>query len=372
MGPVATGLGEVFHYMVTSDTKDLTEARTVHDWLIKPALLTVRGVAEVNSWGGFGKPVPGPHRPDAPDQVRRLVRRGDGAVEANNLNAGWRQHFARRRDVCSCRALVASTVPSRSPNIVVKAKDGVPIHVHDVADVQIGSEIRRGAVTYQGQGEAVLGLGFMLMGENAHEVTTRLKAKLQEIKSSLPPGTHVQTVYDRTELVDHVIDTVRRNLFEGGLLVIAVLFMFLGNCERALIGCPGHPTLDDVRLRGDCGSFAIAGSLMSLGRDRLRPDRVTRSVIQIENTVPPRGSRQVNPADDRRGAGRRYRSSQANHVWRIDHHAGVRAHPYARRNRGQAVPADGADGDLCLDRFVGAVADAHAGAGQPAVASQDQ
>lgn len=282
MGPVATGLGEVFHYVVTSDTKDLTEARTVHDWVIKPALLTVRGVAEVNSWGGFEKQY----------QVRidptRLIKYGVSfdevteAVEANNLNAGG-GNISHGGGMLLVQGIGRVANAEQIANIVVKAKDGVPIHVHDVADVQIGSEIRRGAVTYQGQGEAVLGLGFMLMGENAHEVTTRLKAKLEEIKSSLPPGIHVQTVYDRTELVDHVIDTVRRNLFEGGLLVIAVLFMFLGNLRAGLIVALAIPLSMMFAFAG-MWQFAIAGSLMSLGAIDFGLI-VDSSVIQIENAV---------------------------------------------------------------------------------------
>src|SRR5262249_52901154 len=120
-------------------------------------------------------------------------------------------------------------------NIVVTARDGVPVRVGHVADVQVGHEIRRGAVTADGKGAVVLGLGFMLMGENSHEVTWAMKTKLEEVKETLPRDAHgrptfeVVPVYDRTELVGHVIDTVRRNLFEGGLLVVAVLFLFLGN-----------------------------------------------------------------------------------------------------------------------------------------------
>lgn len=282
MGPVATGLGEVFHYVVTSDNKDLTEVRTVHDWVIKPALLTVPGVAEVNSWGGYEKQY----------QVRidpsRLIKYGISfdevteAVEANNLNAGG-GNISTGGSMLLVQGIGRVSNAQQIADIVITAKDGVPVHVHDVADVQIGSEIRRGAVTYQGDGEAVLGLGFMLMGENPHEVTTRLKAKLEEIKASLPPGIHVQTVYDRTELVDHVISTVRKNLFEGGLLVIAVLFMFLGNLRAGLIVALAIPLSMMFAFAG-MWQFAIAGSLMSLGAIDFGLI-VDSSVIQIENAV---------------------------------------------------------------------------------------
>jgi heavy metal efflux system protein len=282
MGPVATGLGEVFHYVVTSDTGDLTEARTLHDWVVKPALLTVPGVAEVNSWGGYKKQY----------QVRidpaKLIKYGLAydevveAVERNNLNAGGGS-IAKAGGMLLVQGVGRVSNAQEVANAVIRAKDGVPVRVRDVADVEIGAEIRRGAVTYQGRGEAVLGLGFMLMGENPHEITTRLKAKLDEIKRTLPAYVHVRTVYDRTELVDHVIDTVRRNLFEGGLLVVAVLFMFLGNLRAGLIVALAIPLSMLFAFTG-MWQFGIAGSLMSLGAIDFGLV-VDSSVIQIENAV---------------------------------------------------------------------------------------
>lgn len=282
MGPVATGLGEVFHYMVTSDTKDLTELRTIHDWQIKPALLTVAGVAEVNSWGGYEKQY----------QVRidpaKLIKYGLSydevveAVEKNNLNAGG-GNISSGGNMLLVQGIGRVANIEEIGNIVIKASDGVPVHLNDVAEVTVGAEIRRGAVTYQGRGEAVLGLGFMLMGENTHEVTSRLKAKLEEIKPTLPAGVRVQTVYDRTELVDHVIDTVRKNLFEGGLLVVAVLFMFLGNLRAGLIVALAIPLSMLFAFSGML-QFGIAGSLMSLGAIDFGLV-VDSSVIQIENIV---------------------------------------------------------------------------------------
>jgi cobalt-zinc-cadmium resistance protein CzcA len=282
MGPIATGLGEVFHYTVTSDKGDLTEARTVHDWVIKPALLTVPGVAEVNSWGGYEKQYQVRIDPD------RLIKYGISfdevvaAVRANNLNAGG-GNISSGGGMLLVQGMGRLSNTEQITNIVIKAKDGVPVRVRDVAGVEIGSEIRRGGVTYQGRGEAVLGLGFMLMGENPHEVTTRLKAKLEEVKASLPPGIRVQPVYDRTELVDHVVNTVRRNLFEGGLLVIAVLFMFLGNLRAGLIVALAIPLSMMFAFAG-MWQFAIAGSLMSLGAIDFGLI-VDSSVIQIENAV---------------------------------------------------------------------------------------
>src|SRR5689334_20489606 len=282
MGPVATGLGEVFHYILTSDSGDLTELRTAQDWIVRPALRAVPGVAEVNSWGGQEKQY----------QVRiepsRLVKHGltfdqvIEAVERNNLNAGG-GNIATSGSMLLVQGIGSVANSEQLAAIVVAAKDGVPIRLRDVASIEIGAEIRRGAVTYQGQGEAVLGLGFMLMGENAHDVTVRLRAKLEEVKKSLPPGIHVTTVYDRTELVEHVIDTVRKNLFEGGLLVIAVLFIFLGNLRAGLIVAAAIPLSMMFAFSGML-QYGIAGSLMSLGALDFGLV-VDSSVIQIENSV---------------------------------------------------------------------------------------
>src|SRR5947209_15411747 len=167
--------------------------------------------------------------------------------------------------------------------IVVTAKEGVPIRVGDVADVEIGHAIRRGAVTADGKGEAVLGLGFMLMGENSHVVTRDLKKKLEEIKETLPSDVELKTVYDRTELVDFVIDTARKNLFEGGLLVIAVLFAFLGNMRAAFIVALAIP-LSMLFAFSGMFRFGIAASLLSLGAIDFGMV-VDSSVVLAENCV---------------------------------------------------------------------------------------
>ena len=283
MGPVSTGLGEVFHYVLTYEgydfsklpeeerVKKLTELRTIHDWVVKPQLRSIPGVAEVNSWGGYEKQYQVRIDPD------RLVKHGltfdqvTEAVQENNRNVGG-GNIAVGARMLLVHGQGRTVNVEQIKNIVITAKDGVPIRVRDVADVQTGHEIRLGAVTAHGRGEAVLGLGFMLMGENSHEVTWALKNKLEEIRSTLPPGVTIQTVYDRTELVDHVIDTVRKNLFEGGLLVIAVLFLFLGNLRAGLIVVLAIPLSMLFAFSGML-RFGIAASLLSLGAHRLRLDR---------------------------------------------------------------------------------------------------
>ena len=159
----------------------------------------------------------------------------------------------------------------------------MPILLGDVADVRIGHEVRRGAVTADGKGEVVLGLGFMTMGENSHEVTWGLKNKLDEVRSAMPAGVDVQPVYDRTELVDFVIDTVRANLFEGGLFVVCVLFLFLGNLRAAFIVALAIPLSMLFAFSGML-RFGIAASLLSLGAIDFGMV-VDSSVVMAENCV---------------------------------------------------------------------------------------
>lgn len=294
MGPVSTGLGEVFHYVVRAEGVDiaslpparriekLTELRTIHDWVIRPQMRTVAGSAEVNSWGGYEKQYQ--VRID-PNQVIKHGLTFDEVVTAvreNNRNVGG-GNITRNAEMLLVHGIGRTVNAQQIENIVIRAKDGVPIRVRDVADVEIGHEIRRGAVTADGKGEVVYGLGFMLMGENSHEVTNSLKAKMEEIKPSLPPGVEVETVYDRTELVDHVIRTVEQNLFEGGLLVIAILFMFLGNLRAGLIVALAIPLSMLCAFSGML-QFGIAASLLSLGSIDFGLV-VDSSVVMIENCV---------------------------------------------------------------------------------------
>jgi len=282
MGPVATGLGEVFHYVVSGKGMNLTELRSLHDWVVKPSMRTVRGAAEINSWGGYEKQY------QVQIDPARLVKHGATfpevveAVVANNLNVGG-GNTAQAGGMLLVQGIGRTTSIDEIRQIVIESKDGVPIRVGDVGEVVIGHEIRRGAVTADGKGEAVLGLGFMLMGENSHEVTRRMKERLDEIRKTLPPGVKAETVYDRTELVDHVIDTVRNNLFEGGLLVIAVLFIFLGNLRAGVIVALAIPFSMLFAFTGML-RFGISASLLSLGALDFGLV-VDSSVIMIENVV---------------------------------------------------------------------------------------
>ncbi|MBZ0233069.1 MAG: CusA/CzcA family heavy metal efflux RND transporter [Deltaproteobacteria bacterium] len=282
LGPVATGLGEVFHYLVTGDGVSAADLRTTQDWVIKPQLASVSGVAEVNSWGGEERQLQVVVDP-VELQARGLTLADlADALGRNNLNVG-----GGTIDVAGEASLVQGiallTDKKQVEQVVITARNGVPVRVSDVARVVDGHEIRRGAVTADGTGEVVLGLGFMLMGENSHDVTRRLEARLTEVRKSLPEGIDVTPVYERTTLVDQVLATVRTNLLEGAILVIAVLFIFLGSVRAGLIVAAAIPLsmlfAFDLMVRA-----GVTGSLMSLGAIDFGLI-VDSSVISVENTV---------------------------------------------------------------------------------------
>jgi cobalt-zinc-cadmium resistance protein CzcA len=282
LGPVATGLGEVFHYLLTAKDKTLAELRTLHDWEVKPQMRSVAGVAEVNTWGGDERRIEIVVDPEELSKRGLTLHMLIDALEQNNANVG-----GGTLDAAGESSLVQGvgivTNPQDIEDIVITAKEGIPVRVADIARVVDGREIRRGAVTADGKGEAVLGLGFMLMGENSHDVTTRLKTRLEEVRKTLPEGVEVAVAYDRTSLVDKVLHTVEKNLFEGAILVIAVLFIFLGNLRAGLIVALAIPLsmlfAFDLMLR-----FGIAGSLMSLGAIDFGLI-VDSSVIMVENSA---------------------------------------------------------------------------------------
>lgn len=282
LGPVATGLGEVFHYLVTGSGPSLAKVREVQDWIIKPQLRSIPGVAEVNSWGGDERQL---HIVVDPIQLQRFdLSLGElaEAVEANNANAGGGS-LDRAGESSLIQGIGIATRDEDVADMVIASRDGVPVRVRDVARVVEGREIRRGAVTADGRGEAVLGLGFMLMDENSRDVTERLRLRLEEIKKTLPEDIRVEAVYERTTLVDSVLRTVRTNLFEGALLVIAVLLAFLGSIRAGLIVALAIPLsmlfASNLMLRA-----GIAGSLMSLGAIDFGLV-VDSAVIQAENVI---------------------------------------------------------------------------------------
>ena len=282
MGPVSTGLGEVFHYIVTGKGDDITQLRTIHDWVVRPQLRTVKGVAEVNSWGGFEKQFQVRIDPTRLAKYDLTFEHITQSLRENNQNVGGGV-IDQGSSMLLVQGLGRTVSLEQISNIQLTVKEGIPVLLRDVAEINIGHEVRRGAVTANGNGEVVLGLGFMTMGENSHEVTWAMKNELEKIKARLPGNIAIETVYDRTELVDFVMDTVRANLFEGGLLVIAILFLFLGNLRAACIVALAIPLSMLFAFSGML-RFGISASLLSLGAIDFGMV-VDSSVVMIENCV---------------------------------------------------------------------------------------
>jgi len=284
LGPIATGLGEVFHYVIRSEdpNRTLTDLREIHDWVVKPELRKVPGVAEINSWGGFEKQYHVVVETEQLIKYRLTLEELVEALQANNQNVGGGQ-IVRSGESLLVHGIGLTTNVEEIANIVIAAHDGTPVRVRDVATVQIDHEIRRGAVTADGRGEAVLGLGFMLMGENSAVVTHALKKKLAEVQKFLPADVKLEVLYDRTELVENVIRTVEHNLLAGALLVITVLFAFLGNLRAGLIVAAAIP-LSMLFAGNFMLQAGIAASLLSLGAIDFGLI-VDSSVIMVENCV---------------------------------------------------------------------------------------
>ena len=282
LGPVATGLGEVYHYYLYSDEHDLTELHTLHDWVVRPRLRRIAGVAEINTLGGLAKQFE--VRVDPTKLARYALGLGDVilALRSNNQNVGGGP-VERAGEVELVKGIGLVRDLSEIRDIVITSRGGVPIRVRDVGEVAIGHEIRRGGTTANGRGEVVLGLAFMRVGENSRDVTIALDQAMNDVRRLLPAGVNVHVVYKRTDLVDHVLETVRTNLFEGALLVVAVLFAFLGNLRAGLIVASVIPLsmLFAVTLMHKVG---IAGSLMSLGAIDFGLV-VDSSVVMVENCV---------------------------------------------------------------------------------------
>lgn len=281
LGPVSTGLGEVFQYLVESDTLSAAELRTLHHWIIRPQMLQTPGVAEINTWGGFEKQHHVVFDPEALlahdltlDDVAEALRRNNRNVGGGLLEQGGEGRVVQG---------VGLLRPEDIGRVIIAAREGVPIRVEDVARVEEGHQIRRGAVTADGAGEAVLGLGFMLMGHNSRALTQALDARLAEVRRTLPDGVELTPVYRRTDLVDAVLDTVRENLLEGALFVVAVLFALLGSLRAGLIVALAIPLSMLFAFDGML-QFGIAGSLMSLGAIDFGLV-VDSSVIMVENAA---------------------------------------------------------------------------------------
>ena len=271
MGPISTGLGEIFMFTVEPEagakkpgggTYTPTDLRELQDWVVRPQLRNLKGVTEVNTIGGFVKQFHVTPNPDRLLAYGLTLRDVMDALARNNANvgAGYIERFGEQYLIRVPGQV--SGIPEIE-NIVVARRGGQPVRVRDVADVLLGEELRTGAATENGK-EVVLGTVFMLIGENSREVSTRVAQKLIAVNRSLPEGVVAKTVYDRTALVDRTIATVQKNLIEGAILVIVILFLLLGNIRAALITAAVIPLAMLFTITGMVTN-KVSGNLMSLG-----------------------------------------------------------------------------------------------------------
>ena len=271
MGPIATGLGEIFMYTVEAlpgaaqadgSPLDATALREIQDWIIKPQLAQVPGVIEVNTIGGYDKQY---HVTPSPQRLLEFGITVDelvSALRANNTNRGA-GYIERNGQQLLVRSPGQLATIGDIEQVVIANRDGAPVRVADVAEVAIGKELRTGAATRDGK-ETVMGTAMMLVGENSRAVAQAVAEKLDAIQPSLPDGVKVEAVYDRTALVDKAIATVEKNLLEGALLVIVVLFLLLGNLRAALITAAVIPLSMLATITGMVRS-GVSANLMSLG-----------------------------------------------------------------------------------------------------------
>jgi cobalt-zinc-cadmium resistance protein CzcA len=271
MGPVATGLGEIFHYAVHADEDarqangekyDATALRTLQDWVIRPQLRLVPGVTEINTIGGFEKEF---HITPDPSQLLAFDLSFDDLVEAiekNNANVGA-GYIEKNGEQYLIRAPGQVADIAAIEKVIVAHKDGIPITIADVADVGFGKQLRTGAATRDGE-ETVLGTAVMLLGGNSRSVSEAVSAKLVEINKTLPKGITAEPVYNRTVLVDKTIATVQKNLLEGAVLVVVVLLVMLGNVRAALLTAMVIP-LSMLMLMTGMVQTKVSANLMSLG-----------------------------------------------------------------------------------------------------------
>lgn len=271
MGPISTGLGEIFMYtvqaksdarMANGEPYTATALREIQDWIIKPQLAQVKGVIEVNSIGGYNK-----QYHVMPDPTKLLLYKVSveelvQALQANNDNRGA-GYIERNGQQLLVRSPGQLATTEDIGNVIITEHDSVPIKIKDVAEIAIGKELRTGAATRDGV-ETVLGTTMMLIGANSRTVAQDVASKLDDIQASLPEGVVAEAVYDRTSLVDKAVKTVSKNLLEGALLVIVVLFVLLGNIRAALITAAVIPLAMLMTITGMVKT-GVSANLMSLG-----------------------------------------------------------------------------------------------------------
>ncbi|GEP93029.1 cobalt-zinc-cadmium resistance protein CzcA [Chitinophaga terrae (ex Kim and Jung 2007)] len=268
MAPVSTGLGEVYQYVIhpkkgSENKYTAMELRTMQDWIVARQLYGTPGIAEVNSFGGLVKQYEVAVKPDRLKALNVTLPEIFQALEKNNENTGG-AYIDKKPNAYFIRGIGLVSSLEDIGNIVIKTADGIPVLIRNVATVQFGHAVRYGALTYNGEKEAVGGIVMMLKGANSAEVVGRIREKMETIKSSLPADVEIEPFLDRTGLVNRAINTVKRNLVEGALIVIFVLVLFLGNIRAGLIVASAIP-LSMLFALGLMNLFGVSANLMSLG-----------------------------------------------------------------------------------------------------------
>jgi cobalt-zinc-cadmium resistance protein CzcA len=287
MAPVSTGLGEIYQFAVESDGSgenphSLADLRTILDWTIKPQLRTVPGVIEVNSFGGQEKQYEVLLDPNKLIGYRVTLKDIFEALERNNANVGG-AYIEKHGEQQLIRGVGLLRNTRDIENVVIASRQGTPVYVRDVGTVGLGSQVRQGAATIDGRGETVIGMAMLLKGENSRTVAQAVAQKLDEVKSALPPGVTVRTFLDRRELVNKTINTAGKNLLEGGLLVMLILFLFLLQLRAGLIVSSAIPLSMLIAIIG-MKYLGISANLMSLGAIDFGLI-VDAAVIIVENCV---------------------------------------------------------------------------------------
>jgi heavy metal efflux system protein len=295
LGPVATAFGEIYQYLLEGDSTDAMGKKTLHDWEIRTRLRSVPGVSEINSWGGLTQQFQVLADPRQLDRFGLTLHQVLQAIADNNASfgGGFIEHRSERYTV---RGVGLAHSAEDIGQIVVTAVEGTPIYVRDVAEVTVGAMARQGAVTRDGKGESVAGMVIMLKGENGKSVAERVKLRLDDIQPSLPAGLSVKPFYDQTEVIDRTAHTVRKNLMEGSLLVVVVLFLFLGDGRAALMVAAVIPLSLLVGFIG-MRYFGVSANLMSLGAIDFGLI-VDGAVVMMENFVRRRGEYRPLRGDD--------------------------------------------------------------------------
>ena len=292
MGPISTGLGEIYQYQLRSDSGeyDATGLRTIQDWVVRRQLLGVPGVTEVNSFGGFEKQYQVRLDPAKLQSYGLTLRDVFDAVTRNNANVGG-AYIEHGEEQYLLRGIGLVESIQDIEGIVVKtAKEGIPVYIRDVGQVVAGATVRQGAVTSDGKGEIVAGIVMMLKGENSRTVANGARERVEQIRKTLPKGVELIPYYDRTELVARTIHTVEKNLIEGAALVIIVLVLLLGNWRGALLVSSVIPL--SMLFAAICMvAFGVSGNLMSLGSLDFGLI-VDGAVIVVENAVRKRAEAQ--------------------------------------------------------------------------------